>query len=484
MTLTGPTKTSDLTNDSGFISTETDPVFGASAAAGITSTNITSWNNKQEPLVSGTNIKTINNTSLLGNGNIDIQSTAQNVWYGTCTTGATITTKVVTTASGDFGGNVGNVLVVMFDNGLESAANIDYLVIDGTYYYVDAPLSFNQASAFGTPTTGTFVVTDNSDSDRYVSMIDNYIGMYVEDLDYSKQDILVSGTNIKTINNQSILGSGNISVTSSGTSVPTVNKIAQFDSTAHMNSTDMTSQEVSDFVGNLGYTFNLIDVFYPVGSYYETSDASFDPNITWGGTWSKVTEGYFLQATETAADVGTIVSAGLPNITGYVIQRSTNYNASNITWTGGGALAVSSDGTGTADALSQANGAVARKRIDFDASNSNSIYGNSTTVQPPAILVYIWHRLPDPQPSGEGVFYLENSYSGDTSTFHFSIPMTWREWMPSSYNTDGSKFRITTEGQYNYEFVRYENIAILNPAQDDYVVPDDALENGATYYLE
>ena len=43
-----PTKVSDLTNDSGFISsyTETDPVFSASAAAGITSTDISNWNAK------------------------------------------------------------------------------------------------------------------------------------------------------------------------------------------------------------------------------------------------------------------------------------------------------------------------------------------------------------------------------------------------------------------------------------------------------
>lgn len=41
-----PSKTSDLTNDSGFITgyTETDPIFTASAAHGITSGNITSWN--------------------------------------------------------------------------------------------------------------------------------------------------------------------------------------------------------------------------------------------------------------------------------------------------------------------------------------------------------------------------------------------------------------------------------------------------------
>ena len=36
---------------------------------------------------------------------------------------------------------------------------------------------------------------------------------------------------------------------------------------------------------------SLIDFCYPVGSYYETSDTTFDPNITWGGTWLLETEG-------------------------------------------------------------------------------------------------------------------------------------------------------------------------------------------------
>lgn len=30
-------------------------------------------------------------------------------------------------------------------------------------------------------------------------------------------------------------------------------------------------------------------IYYPVGSYYETSDSSFDPNTAWGGTWEKST---------------------------------------------------------------------------------------------------------------------------------------------------------------------------------------------------
>lgn len=34
-----------------------------------------------------------------------------------------------------------------------------------------------------------------------------------------------------------------------------------------------------------------IDFFYPVGSYYETSNADFNPNVTWGGTWVLENEG-------------------------------------------------------------------------------------------------------------------------------------------------------------------------------------------------
>lgn len=39
----------------------------------VTASEKTTWNNKQDALVSGTNIKTINNESILGSGNIDIQ---------------------------------------------------------------------------------------------------------------------------------------------------------------------------------------------------------------------------------------------------------------------------------------------------------------------------------------------------------------------------------------------------------------------------
>ena len=56
-----------------YLTEETDPTVPNHVKT-ITQNNITNWNNKQEQLVSGTNIKTINNTSILGSGNIEIES--------------------------------------------------------------------------------------------------------------------------------------------------------------------------------------------------------------------------------------------------------------------------------------------------------------------------------------------------------------------------------------------------------------------------
>lgn len=48
----------------------------------------------------------------------------------------------------------------------------------------------------------------------------------------------------------------------------------------------------------------LIDVFYPVGSYYETSDKNFNPNTSWGGTWEKDNSGVFLVSEDSSLKLG------------------------------------------------------------------------------------------------------------------------------------------------------------------------------------
>lgn len=50
----------------------------------------------------------------------------------------------------------------------------------------------------------------------------------------------------------------------------------------------------------------MLDTFYPVGSYYETSDTNFDPNIAWGGTWLEDSAGRVL----VAMDSGTFGTVG------------------------------------------------------------------------------------------------------------------------------------------------------------------------------
>ena len=46
----------------------------------------------------------------------------------------------------------------------------------------------------------------------------------------------------------------------------------------------------------LGFNDKLLNFVYPIGSYYETSDSSFNPNTSWGGTWVEDSKGRVLVA--------------------------------------------------------------------------------------------------------------------------------------------------------------------------------------------
>ena len=71
---------------------------------------------------------------------------------------------------------------------------------------------------------------------------------------------------------------------------------------------------------------SLIDFFYPIGSYYETSNTSFDPNVSWGGTWVEDSAGRFTIAKAAAGEIqqnsstfyGTLSDAELNPTTGRV----------------------------------------------------------------------------------------------------------------------------------------------------------------------
>lgn len=88
-------------------------------------------NGKQDALVSGTNIKTINGNSLLGSGDITISSgssTNQKTWYGTCTTSASTASKAVSCT--DFVLEDGAHISVHFSKG--NTASTAYLNVNST----------------------------------------------------------------------------------------------------------------------------------------------------------------------------------------------------------------------------------------------------------------------------------------------------------------------------------------------------------------
>ena len=54
---------------------------------------------------------------------------------------------------------------------------------------------------------------------------------------------------------------------------------------------------------------SLIDKFYPVGSFFDTTNTSFDPNDEWGGTWERITDGSVLMS-EGHYESGVLVTPG------------------------------------------------------------------------------------------------------------------------------------------------------------------------------
>ena len=121
-----------------------------------------------------------------------------------------------------------------------------------------------------------------------------------------------------------------------------------------------------------------------------TSPASFI-----GGTWERIEDCTIWGASDTHL-AGTTVEAGLPNVKGTFIAalRDGFTNDSHTRITG----AFYENGTTTGEdgynSLSTNVGIPSGGApFGFDASRSNSIYGASDTVQPPAYCLYLWRRV-------------------------------------------------------------------------------------------
>lgn len=95
---------------------------------------------------------------------------------------------------------------------------------------------------------------------------------------------------------------------------------------------DMSSADITDFITGLGGLGTLIfNAVYPVGSYYETSDSTFNPNVTFGGTWKNDTtiqEQKYLLWTNTSSSTFGAQTVPL-SLSAFDAVEITTYNTGN-----------------------------------------------------------------------------------------------------------------------------------------------------------
>lgn len=189
---------------------------------------------KQDLLVSGTNIKTINSQSLLGEGNIEIES-GSNIPF--------LFINSTTHLSGDFAA-VKNAIAN------KTPFEIYYVNILGYVGDIAAP---EVCFVSGEIIQATFHFESITANHTLVKTTITPTGVSADTSYYRYQEQLVSGTNIKTINGESILGEGNLEI-SGGTT----------DYTQLTNKPQINSVELS---GNK----SLSDLgIQPAGNYIES----------------------------------------------------------------------------------------------------------------------------------------------------------------------------------------------------------------------
>ncbi len=123
------------------------------------------------------------------------------------------------------------------------------------------------------------------------------------------------------------------------------------------------------------------------------SEDPTSPAALFGGTWQEIAQNRVLMGASYAHAAGTTVEAGLPNITGSLIEtkaESSPFRGSKASLSKSGALKFTEVNTDWGGYSSLSGSAY---NIKFDASLSNPIYGRSTTVQPAAYYVHIWRRV-------------------------------------------------------------------------------------------
>lgn len=181
---------------------------------------------KQDTLVSGTNIKTINSETLLGSGDIDVQETlVSGTNIKTINGNSLLGSGNIVIQGGGGGGST-----VAYNPTVTSGTELGKINIDGTDNPVYAP---------PVPTKTSDLTNDSGflTSHQSIKTVNNNTMTGTGNV--TVQETLVSGTNIKTVNSTSLLGSGNVTVQS------VISSVAVNITVANWNATTSCSKSVT-----------------------------------------------------------------------------------------------------------------------------------------------------------------------------------------------------------------------------------------------
>lgn len=203
---------------------------------------------------------------------------------------------------------------------------------------------------------------------------------------------LTNKPTIPTVNNATL------TIQNNGTSVGTFTANSATNTTVDIPSPTITVTNVdpgegsplaeNHFVAVYGTNSGLLDLFYPVGSYYETSNTNFNPNTAWGGTWVEDTSGRVTVAYSNGDTNFGIVSAtgGEKTHTLTTTEIPSHYH---IIGGAGSALWIQQDGYGNVNTGST----TLANRANIVSSTTNEVGGSQAhnNLQP-YVVVKRWHR--------------------------------------------------------------------------------------------
>lgn len=196
----------------------------------------------------------------------------------------------------------------------------------------------------------------------------------------AKQDALISGTNIKTINNESILGSGNFDVSS-------IEPLSQEEYDRRKEAGEL--EEGKYYSTPSDVSLEILSTLYPVGSLYITTNNTCPLQSLGIGTWILEATDRVLQGAGSRGAVGTTIDESLPNITGQIAGGPTRYTTTAPETIG----AFSSSIVSTAKQGASGTAYRMYESITLNASDSCPTYQDGAPVQQNAYLINVYRRI-------------------------------------------------------------------------------------------